>query len=81
MKVVLHQISKDCLNICLLFMTTKCVVVMIIKSSVTKKSQKELTLVAPQDPGKRERCPLAQLHILVRTLSGQPDRNVFDKDK
>ena len=48
---------------------------------VTKKRQKELTLVVAQDPGRRERCPLAQLHILVRTLSGQPDRNVFDKDK
>ena len=48
---------------------------------VTRNRQKELTLVVAQDPGRRERCPLAEHHILVRTLSGQPDRNVFDKDK
>ena len=46
-----------------------------------RKVKKELTLVVPQDPGRRERCPLAQVHILLRTLSGQPDRNVFDKDR
>ena len=48
---------------------------------VTKNVKQELTLVVPQDPGRRERCPLAQVHILLRTLSGQPDRNVFDKDR
>ena len=56
---------------------------MIISSSEgsQKNVKKELTLVVPQDPGRRERCPLAQLHILLRTLPGQPDRNFFDKDR